>query len=461
VGNGRPNVFSPPRSAPRRRARPAHRRAGGVQRPGLDAGVRRRGQVARPPPRRSRAPATIRRVRRCASVTSSTTSRTSSSGAARTKTSATGSSGRTSSAARPCSRRSRAGPSMPASWPARRCLFAAAQGQFRSPPSPGGRRRKGSARLLAVDDSIRSWADVKGKRIAYQRGTSLEAGCSPPSRRPVSHPPTSPRSTCPTTSSRPPLESGSADAAISAEPLISAYAQNHPGARTAATADEITRQGHLPHRRPRRRWATPPRRPALADLTTRLVRAIQGHQRRPGGTGPPIYQTQYGLPPERAAAPGRALGHLVVPPAARRHRGRPAAPLPPVPPGGPDPQGGGRDQPVRRPVSTISSPRSRAGDGRQHRVRDRPRHAIDDATAGGVTTRNRPPGPTLVPARPRRFAGRRRRGVPRGAERLAGVALLFIVWEIARSSGGSAGHPGGTVHRPDRRRRPRCPAACA
>jgi sulfonate transport system substrate-binding protein len=149
-------------------------------------------------------------------------------------------------------------------------------------------------------DDVDGWEDVRGKRIAYQRGTAgeavllqslAEAGIEPDEITPVD---VSQVQVAPT------LQGGGADLGISIEPLTSGYIAGNPGTAEVAQADRITdrssfliaTQGTLDDEG---------RSAALADYTARLVRSFAFLRENPDLVGSEVFTQLYGLTPERAA----------------------------------------------------------------------------------------------------------------------------------------------------------------
>jgi sulfonate transport system substrate-binding protein len=180
-------------------------------------------------------------------------------------------------------------------------IFAQAQGQ--EVLAVAGWASDGAAYTLVTapgEDEIDGWGDLAGRRVAYQRGTAAEAallqaldtaGVAPEDVTPVDVP-------VPQTGAA--LQGGSADAAVSVEPLTSTYLAGNPSARVVDGADEITdRSSFL--------IATGAtledgaRSAALADYLTRLVRAFAHQRDHPDEVAQAVYVDQYGLTPERAA----------------------------------------------------------------------------------------------------------------------------------------------------------------
>ncbi|HEU5149362.1 MAG TPA: ABC transporter substrate-binding protein [Iamia sp.] len=149
-------------------------------------------------------------------------------------------------------------------------------------------------------DDVAGWDDVRGKRIAYQRGTAGEAvllqsldeaGIELGEITPVDVSQLQVAAT---------LQGGGADLGISIEPLTSAYLTANEGAEQVARADRITdrssfliaTEGTL---------ADEGRSAALADYLSRLVRAFGYLRENEQAVVDGVFTEVYGLSPERAA----------------------------------------------------------------------------------------------------------------------------------------------------------------
>jgi sulfonate transport system substrate-binding protein len=155
--------------------------------------------------------------------------------------------------------------------------------------------------------SIKSWANLKGKRVAYQVGTASEAvlleglqsaGLSLSDVTTVN---------LPTTQIAAALQGGSADAGITVEPLLSVYLAANPTAHVITYATKITdRSGFL--------IATTSalgdkaKSAALADYISRLVKAYKYLNAHPQKIIQAVYVDQYGLTLTRAAAVAKLVG---------------------------------------------------------------------------------------------------------------------------------------------------------
>ncbi|MCU1369336.1 MAG: hypothetical protein JWO77_530 [Ilumatobacteraceae bacterium] len=159
---------------------------------------------------------------------------------------------------------------------------------------------RGLGGLLSADGSIEDWKDLKGKKVAYQRGTSAEAavlggldeaGLSIDDITTVDVPITQINAT---------LAGGSADAGLSTEPLISLYLQDHPEATLAIDAKTITDRASFLIAS-KKTLDDGAKTAALADFSTRLVKAFAYLNEHKGELAEAVFVKQYGLTPERAA----------------------------------------------------------------------------------------------------------------------------------------------------------------
>jgi sulfonate transport system substrate-binding protein len=155
--------------------------------------------------------------------------------------------------------------------------------------------------------SIKSWAGLKGKRVAFQAGTALEsalleglktAGLSLHDITPVN---------LPTTQIAAALQGGSADAAIEVEPLLSAYLQNNPTAEVIAHPAAVTEKSDFIVATSSA-LANKGVSAALGDYITRLIKAYQYLGLHPQGVIQTTYEGQYGLKPARAAYVSKLVG---------------------------------------------------------------------------------------------------------------------------------------------------------
>ncbi|HWD56485.1 MAG TPA: ABC transporter substrate-binding protein [Acidimicrobiales bacterium] len=187
-------------------------------------------------------------------------------------------------------------------------IFAQAAGQHVA--AVAGWASAGSSYALVSapgQHSIKSWAGLKGKRVAFQEGTALEsalleglksAGLSLHDITAVN---------LPTTQIAAALQGGSADAAIEVEPLLSAYLQANPSAQVIAHPAAVTEKSDFI-------VATASAvgnkgvSAALADYITRLIKAYQYLALHPQVVIQTTYEGQYGLKPARAAYVAKVVG---------------------------------------------------------------------------------------------------------------------------------------------------------
>jgi sulfonate transport system substrate-binding protein len=154
--------------------------------------------------------------------------------------------------------------------------------------------------LITADPEIEGWGDLKGKRVAYQRGTASEAtllqaldaaGLELSDVETVD---------VPITQINAALAGGAADAGVSTEPLISLYLNDTPDGRVAGDANEITdRSSFLIASSDA--LANDGTSAAIADYLTRLVKAFDYLRENREQLAQAIFVEQYGLTPERAA----------------------------------------------------------------------------------------------------------------------------------------------------------------
>lgn len=187
-------------------------------------------------------------------------------------------------------------------------IFAQAAGQHVS--AIAGWASSGSSYSLVSSPgqhSIKSWAGLKGKRVAFQQGTALEsalleglksAGLTLSDITPVNVPATQLAAT---------LQGGSADAGIEVEPLLSAYLQANPTAQVIARPAAVTEKSDF-------LVATSSAlgdkgtSAAIADYITRLIKAYQYLDAHPQAAIQSVYEGQYGLKPARAAYVAKLVG---------------------------------------------------------------------------------------------------------------------------------------------------------
>lgn len=187
-------------------------------------------------------------------------------------------------------------------------IFAQAAGQHIT--AVAGWASNGSAYGLVAapgERSIKSWAGLKGKRVAFQEGTALESalleglhsvGLNLHDITPVNLPATQVATA---------LQGGSADAAIEVEPLLSAYLQNNPTAQVIARPSAVTEKSEFLVASSSA-LANKGISAALADYITRLIKAYQYLALHPQGVVQTVYEGQYGLKPARATYVATLVG---------------------------------------------------------------------------------------------------------------------------------------------------------
>jgi len=178
-------------------------------------------------------------------------------------------------------------------------IFAQAGGQPIKAVT-GWASENGAYGLVTVDPSIKGWADLKGKRVAYQQGTAAEAvllealdtaGLELADVTSVN---------VSITQASAALQSGSADAIVSIEPLTSGFLASNPNGKVVAKANEITDRSSFAIAT-QSTLDDPAKSAALGDYLTRLVRAFKYVNAHPELVTQAVYIDQYKLTPERAA----------------------------------------------------------------------------------------------------------------------------------------------------------------
>jgi sulfonate transport system substrate-binding protein len=187
-------------------------------------------------------------------------------------------------------------------------IFAQAAGQHIT--AVAGWASSGSSYALVAapgEHAIKSWAGLKGKRVAFQEGTALEsalleglhsAGLSLHDITPVNLPATQVSAA---------LQGGSADAGIEVEPLLSAFLQNNPTAQVIAHPAAVTEKSEFIVASSSA-LANKGVSAALADYITRLIKSYQYLALHPQGVIQTVYEGQYGLKPARAAYVSSLVG---------------------------------------------------------------------------------------------------------------------------------------------------------
>ena len=180
-------------------------------------------------------------------------------------------------------------------------IFAQAGGQQITAVAQWASKR--SAYELVASGSaktdITSWADLKGRKVAFQQGTAGEAallqaldtvGLELSDITPVNLPQTQIAAA---------IQGGSADAGLSIEPLTSLLLQSAPDAVVVDQADELTDRSSFVIAT-QETLADAGKTAALADYIARLVRSFAYLADHPDAIAESVYAKQYGLPIERA-----------------------------------------------------------------------------------------------------------------------------------------------------------------
>jgi sulfonate transport system substrate-binding protein len=172
-----------------------------------------------------------------------------------------------------------------------------------------GWANSGSAYQLVVPGGspITGWASLKGKKVAFQQGTALEAalltalsgvGLKLSDIQPVN---------VPTTQISSALQGGSANAGILIEPLTSVFLAANPSAKVVATTTAITDRSNFLIATTKS-LDDPAKSAALADYVNRLAKAYAYLAKHPALVITTTYVGQYHLKPARAAIVEKDVG---------------------------------------------------------------------------------------------------------------------------------------------------------
>lgn len=161
--------------------------------------------------------------------------------------------------------------------------------------------------VVPPGSSIKSWKDLKGKPVTFQQGTAAQAallqalataGLDYSDITPVN---------LPLTQASAALQSGSADAAVLVEPLVSVYLQSNPDGKVVDKANVITDRSSFV-------IATKDtlddkgKSAALSDYISRLVRSFAYTSAHPDEIAQAVYVGQYHLPEARALEVAKSSG---------------------------------------------------------------------------------------------------------------------------------------------------------
>jgi sulfonate transport system substrate-binding protein len=160
----------------------------------------------------------------------------------------------------------------------------------------------GSQELIATPGSnITSWADLKGKKVAYQRGTVLEAVLLQGLKSADLSLGDITSVNLPVTQVAAALQGGSVQAAILAPPLDTAYLKSHPTAKVVARADDITdRVSFIVASKSA--LANPGKVAAIQDYVVRLIRSYGFIAKNPSVWVKSFYVKQYHMTEADGAA---------------------------------------------------------------------------------------------------------------------------------------------------------------
>ena len=186
-------------------------------------------------------------------------------------------------------------------------IFAQSANQDLTAVATWSTQNSGYSAVSAPGTSLKGWAGLKGRRVAYQAGTASEAvlleglqsvGLTLSDVTSVN---------LPVTQTAAALEGGSADAGITVEPLLSSYLQSNPSAKIVADGNRLTdRSGFLIA--PSATLADRGKSAALADFISRLIKAYSYLDAHPSIVTRNIFVDQYHLTPARAAAVAKFEG---------------------------------------------------------------------------------------------------------------------------------------------------------
>jgi len=187
-------------------------------------------------------------------------------------------------------------------------IFAQAAGQ--PVMAVAGWASTGSSYALVTspgNTSVKGWASLKGKTVAYQTGTALESALLQGLKSVGLNLSDITTVDLPATQIAAALQGGSADVGIEVEPLLSAYLAANPSARVVARPATITDKAEFlvaTASALKSRAVSA----ALADYISRLIKAYAYLRTHPQAVIQSVYVGQYGLTPARAAAVSAEVG---------------------------------------------------------------------------------------------------------------------------------------------------------
>jgi sulfonate transport system substrate-binding protein len=180
-------------------------------------------------------------------------------------------------------------------------IFAQAAGQNISAVA-GWSAQNSVYRLLTAPGvtDIKGWADLKGKKVAYQQGTALESAVLEELDKVGLKLSDITSVNVPTTSISATLQSHAADVGILVEPLTSVYVAANPTAKVIGAATDVTVKANFLIAS-KKTLDNSAKSAALADYTARLVRAFAYLKAHPDALAQ-FYAGQYHLPLAKAQA---------------------------------------------------------------------------------------------------------------------------------------------------------------
>ena len=156
-----------------------------------------------------------------------------------------------------------------------------------------------ATRLVAKSDSgISSWADLKGKKVAYQVGTSAESAVLQGLQSADLKLSDITTVNLPVTQITAALQGGSADIGVLYEPLTSSFIGQNPEFAVALKADEVTDRGAFLIAS-EKALADAGVSAAIGDYVQRLVRSTAFANAHPDAWAQALYVGEYKLPIEQ------------------------------------------------------------------------------------------------------------------------------------------------------------------
>jgi sulfonate transport system substrate-binding protein len=185
-----------------------------------------------------------------------------------------------------------------------------AQAAKQSLVAVAGWANPGSAYQLVAapgKSDITGWASLKGKKVAFQQGTALEAALLTALNNVGLKLSDIQTVNVPTTQISSALQGGSADAGILIEPLTSVFLASNPNAKVVATTTALTDRSSFMIASTKA-LNDPGKSAALADYISRLAKSYAYLKAHPDLIIQTTYIGQYHLKPARAALVAKAVG---------------------------------------------------------------------------------------------------------------------------------------------------------